>query len=225
MSEISVIIPTLNEEKHIRACIESLKRLKPLEIIVVDGGSVDRTPEIAEKENTKIIRSPKARGTQLNRGASLAKGDILLFMHADSVLPSLPDVRDHILLVCDKYSGGFFKLRFDSSSPSIRAVEVFANLRARLFCLPYGDQAIFVRREVFHKIGGFRDYPFLEDLDFVLRLRRTGKLINIPIPVTVSSRALKGYPLSPIIKSLRNVMIVMLFKIGLSPYKLVRLYR
>lgn len=225
MSGISVIIPTFNEEKNIRACIESVRWLKPCEVIVVDGGSMDKTREIARKEGAIVIQSPKGRGIQLQRGASIAKGKVLLFLHADTVIPHLQDIRDQILSVSDRYRGGFFRLRFDSTSLSFRAVEIFANLRAKLFCLPYGDQAIFVRRDVFDKVGGFKNYPFLEDLDFVLRARKFGKLKDIPIPVTVSSRRLKGYPLSPIIKSLRNVMIVLLFKAGLSPFKLAGLYR
>ncbi len=225
MRSISVIIPTFNEEKHIKACIRSVKSLNPCEIIVVDGGSLDQTREIAQKEGAKVIEAPKGRGTQLNMGASLVKGDILLFIHADSILPDVPDLKDYILLNSKNYMGGFFRLKFDNSSWTIKAVEVFANLRAKLFCLPYGDQAIFVRRDMFNKIGGFKSYPFLEDLDFVLRARNFGKLKDLPMPVTVSSRRLKGYPLSPIIKSLRNVIIALLFRAGVSPFKLARLYK
>lgn len=221
--KLSVIIPALNEEANIERCIDSVKKLNPAEILVVDGGSSDRTKEIALSKGVMVIQSEKGRGTQMNRGASYAKGDILLFLHADSVF------EDHItkeLLDLKDYVAGFFRLRFDDRSLSVRLVEIFANLRSRLLHLPYGDQALFIKKETFQRIGGFRDYPFLEDLDLVLRLRRIGRLKGISKDVIVSSRRLKkGYPLSPVLVSLRNVLIAMLFKLGISPDSLLRLYK
>lgn len=221
--KLSVIIPALNEEANIERCIDSVKKLNPAEILVVDGGSSDRTKEIALSKGVMVIQSEKGRGTQMNRGASYAKGDILLFLHADSVF------EDHItkeLLDLKDYVAGFFRLRFDDRSLSVRLVEIFANLRSRLLHLPYGDQALFIKRETFQRIGGFRDYPFLEDLDLVLRLRRIGRLKGISKDVIASSRRLKkGYLLSPVFVSLRNVLIAMLFKLGISPDSLLRLYK
>lgn len=221
--KLSVIIPALNEEANIERCIDSVKKLNPAEILVVDGGSSDRTKEIALSKGVIVIQSEKGRGTQMNRGASHAKGDILLFLHADSVF------EDHItkeLLDLKDYVAGFFRLRFDDRSLSVRLVEIFANLRSRLLHLPYGDQALFIKKETFQRIGGFRDYPFLEDLDLVLRLRRIGRLKGISKDVIASSRRLKkGYPLSPVLVSLRNVLIAMLFKLGISPDSLLRLYK
>lgn len=221
--KLSVIIPALNEEANIERCIDSVKKLNPAEILVVDGGSSDRTKEIALSKGVMVIQSEKGRGTQMNRGASYAKGDILLFFHADSVF------EDHItkeLLDLKDYVAGFFRLRFDDRSLSVRLVEIFANLRSRLLHLPYGDQALFIKRETFQMIGGFRDYPFLEDLDLVLRLRRIGRLKGISKDVIASSRRLKkGYLLSPVFVSLRNVLIAMLFKLGISPDSLLRLYK
>ncbi|MFN3479901.1 MAG: TIGR04283 family arsenosugar biosynthesis glycosyltransferase [Thermodesulfovibrionales bacterium] len=223
MIGLSVIIPTLNEEDCIRIAIKSAKKLNPLEIIVVDGGSTDRTREIAEGEGAIVIESPRGRGTQLNRGASIAKGDILLFLHADSAIPDRVDLKNYL---SSKLSGGFFRLKFDDTSISTRLVESFANLRAGLFSLPYGDQAIFIKKEVFERLGGFKEYPFLEDLEFVIRLRRFGRLKCLPHEIIASSRRLKkGYPLSPVFVSLRNVLIVLLFFLGISPYRLQRFYR
>ncbi len=217
-----MIIPTLNEEANIGTCIDSVKRLNPFEIIVVDGGSTDQTCEIASRHGAKVIQSSKGRGTQMNRGASLAKGEMLLFLHADSVFD--PSISPEVLKL-DDYIAGFFTLRFNDKSISIRLVEILANLRAKLFSLPYGDQALFIKKEVFNSIGGFKDYPFLEDLDLVLRLRKLGKLKGLPYKVIVSPRRLKkGYPFSPIIISLRNVLIALLFILGVSPHKLLRLY-
>ncbi len=221
--KISVIIPVLNEKQNIKACIASAMRLNPAEIIVVDGGSTDRTKEIAENEGAFVIQSPGGRGIQMNTGASIANGGILLFLHADSLITIRVDIRDYI---AKGYIGGFFKLRFDDKSISTRLVEIFANLRARLFSLPYGDQAIFIRKNIFQMIGGFKAYPFLEDIDLVIRLKKFGRLKYIPHSVIASARRLKkGYFLSPIAVSFRNVLIAMLFIIGANPHKLIKLYR
>ncbi|MGB9716349.1 MAG: TIGR04283 family arsenosugar biosynthesis glycosyltransferase [Thermodesulfovibrionales bacterium] len=248
---ISIIIPTYNEEERIRCCIESVRKLNPFEIIVVDGGSTDRTREIAKDEGAIVIQSPKGRGIQMNKGASLAKGDILLFLHADTIIANetsflchtkiIPgskeiqkqsvkqvqeNVLDEISDISDKYIGGFFRLRFDDDSLSTRLVEFFANLRARLLSLPYGDQAIFIRRDIFEKIGGFKEYLFLEDIDLVIRLRKLGKLKYIPYCVIASSRRIKkGFPFSPIIVSLRNALIALLFLLGVKPLSLVKIYK
>ena len=231
--KLSVIIPALNEEKNIMACIESAGQLNPLEIIVVDGRSNDRTKEIAQGTGAVVIESPMGRGIQMNAGASFAKGDLLMFLHADSHLSlrgkaktSLVQDLLRITYYDPHHVGGFFRLKFDEESISTRLVELFANLRARLFSLPYGDQAIFIRRDVFEAIGGFNDYPFLEDLDMVLRLRKIGRLKRLPFKVVASSRRLKkGYPFSPVVVSLRNALIALLFIAGVSPFSLLRLYK
>jgi rSAM/selenodomain-associated transferase 2 len=242
---ISVIIPSFNEERKIRACIESAQRINPLEVIVVDGGSTDRTCEIAQEAGAIVIRSSKGRGIQMNKGASFAKGKVLLFLHADTIMPEteiyslcypelgsgsqgmLKQVQHDIMeSLTDKYIGGFFRLKFDDDSLSTRLVEIFANLRARLFSLPYGDQAIFIKRDVFKKIGGFKEYPFLEDIDLVMRARKFGRLKHIPLKVIASSRRIKkGYPFSPIFVSLRNVVIALLFILGVGPSNLAKLYK
>lgn len=221
---ISVIIPAFNEEATIKTCLKSAQRLNPLEIIVVDGGSTDRTREIAQDVGAVIIKSPKGRGIQMNMGASLAKGEILLFLHADTILPETGISFSAGYL--NGSIGGFFKLKFNDNSISTKLVELFANLRARIFSLPYGDQAIFIKRDLFEKIGGFREYPFLEDIDMAMRIRKFGKLKYIPLEVVASSRRLKkGYLLSPVFVSLRNVVIALLFMLGVGPSKLTKLYK
>lgn len=224
-NNISIIIPALNEESNIKACIESAQRFNPLEIIVVDGGSTDRTTEIAINAGAIVIQSPKGRGVQMNRGASQARGDILLFLHADSRLPLIQD--NEVLKKFPKdYVGGFFRLKFDDNSLATRLVELFANIRSRLFSLPYGDQAIFIRKDIFEKIGGFRECPFLEDIDMSIRLKRLGKLIYLPYSVKASSRSIqKGFLFSPIFISLRNVLIALLFVLGVKPFILLKLYK
>lgn len=244
---ISVIIPALNEEKHIRACIESAKKLDPVEIIVADGGSSDRTREVAEDAGAFVVQSPKGRGIQMNRGAAVAKGEMLFFLHADAIISNrvtslccseldllleetlkhLPDADQYNRTrIMDRCIGGFFRLKFDDDSLSIKLVEMFANVRARLLSMPYGDQAIFIKKYVFEKMGGYREYPFLEDIDMVIRIRKFGKLRYVPLKVVVSSRRLKKcYPLSPIFVSLRNVLIALLFLFGLRPSMLFKLYK
>ena len=223
-NNISVIIPALNEGVHIGDCIESAKKLNPLEIIVVDGGSSDRTREIAEDNGAYVTQSRRGRGVQMNAGASLAKGEILLFLHADTLMPEIK--KSFTSGFFNGFIGGFFKLRFDDDSLSTRLVEVFANVRARLLSLPYGDQAIFIKRDIFKKVGGFREYPFLEDIDMAIRVRKFGRLQYLPFHVIASSRRLKkGFPFSPILVSFRNVFIALLFLFGLSPFSLIKLYK
>ena len=221
---LSVIIPALNEEKYISDCIRAVKELDPLEIIVVDGGSADRTAKIAGESGAVVIQSSKGRGIQMNKGALLARGGILLFLHADTLLPEIKN--SFALAFFNSRVGGFFKLKFDDDSISTRLVELFANLRARLFSVPYGDQAIFIKRDVFKKLGGFREYPFLEDIDIAIRLRKFGRLKCLPFHVIASSRRIKkSYPFSPIIMSFRNVLIALFFLLGLSPVRLIKLYK
>lgn len=223
-NRVSVIIPALNEESTVTSCIKSAKRLDPLEIILVDGGSADNTAKIAEQEGVTVIRSPKGRGIQMNRGASIAKGEVLLFLHADTLMPKT--VLSFPLETLNGHIGGFFKLKFDDNSLSTRLVELFANFRAKLLSLPYGDQAIFMKKDIFKKLGGFKEYRFLEDIDMALRIRKYGKLKYIPLEVVASSRRLKkGYLLSPIFVSLRNVVIALLFMLGVGPTRLARLYK
>lgn len=223
MIKLSVIIPTLNEENNIIRCIESVKKLKPFEIIVVDSGSDDRTKELAKQSGAIVLESERGRGIQLNNGISVAKGDFLLFLHADSILDVDPKIFYHFL---EKNPCGFFRLRFDKNSFFISLVEFFANFRARFLSLPYGDQAIFIKKDLLKKIGGFKPYPFLEDLEFVRRLKKHHKPNAFPNSIIVSSRRIvKRYPFSPILISLRNVLIVLLFMLGVSPHRLLRLYK
>lgn len=194
----------------------------------------------------------------MNRGASVAKGEMLLFLHADTIISNeisslrCPELVGTTLRedsprdsgskemlrrlseedqlgkteILDKYIGGFFRLKFDDNSLSTKLVEMFANVRARLLSLPYGDQAIFIRRDVFEKMGGFREYPFLEDIDMAMRVRKFGRLKYLPFHVVASSRRIKkGYPFSPILISFRNVLIALLFLLGMSPFSLIKFYK
>lgn len=188
MARISVIIPTLNEAAHLRATLLRLESQDVHEIIVADGGSRDETIAIAEAMHAKVVRTKPGRPVQLNAGADIAAGDILLFLHADTLIPAegIAAVRHAIDNTASV--GGAFKLRTDLRRFSMRLVEAAINIRSRAFKWPYGDQGLFVRREVFEKIQGFRKLPIMEDLDFVSRLRRMGRLQILKQHVTTSGR-------------------------------------
>jgi len=175
--EISVIIPTLNEEKTISRCLEDIVDDPHIEIIVSDGGSTDRTVEIAERyKDVKIISSPMGRGVQMNAGASYAHGEILLFLHADCILSTeaILNIRD--IFENNRIVGGAFKIKLLSDKLPYRLIETGINFRSRVFKLPYGDQGLFVKRTVFMEMGGFKEMNVCEDLDFICRLKRCGKI-------------------------------------------------
>jgi rSAM/selenodomain-associated transferase 2 len=221
---LSVIIPALNEEARISACIASAFLVGADEVIVADGGSTDATCDLAMVSGARVIHSKRGRGVQLNAGVQAATGDILLFLHADSVLPRVS--KKEMVALLDRVGAGYFRLCFDSSVWSVRLVALAANLRSSLLSLPYGDQGLFFRRELFERVGGFLPSPFLEDLDCVLKLKKQVTLQAMPSCITVSSRQLlKPFPLAPIVISLRNVAIALLFLGGVSPERLIKLYR
>ena len=171
--EISIIIPTLNEEKTISQCLETVVNIPGIEIIVSDGGSTDSTVEIAgQHSDVKVVRSQAGRSIQMNNGAACAKGEILLFLHADCILPREDVLKIRQIFDSGKFVGGAFQIRLLSDKFTYRWLEMGINFRSKAFKLPYGDQGLFVKRSIFERLGGFREMPICEDLDFVYRLRR-----------------------------------------------------
>ena len=171
--EISIIIPTLNEEKTISQCLETVVNIPGIEIIVSDGGSTDSTVEIAgQHSDVKVVRSQAGRSIQMNNGAACARGEILLFLHADCILPREDVLKIRQIFDSGKFVGGAFQIRLLSDKFTYRWLEMGINFRPKAFKLPYGDQGLFVKRSIFEKLGGFREMPVCEDLDFVYRLRR-----------------------------------------------------
>ena len=185
---LSVIIPTRNEERWIGETLRRVGECDVHEIIVVDAHSEDRTVEVARSLGARVIASARSRGGQLNSGAAIARGEALLFLHADTLLPRgyAQHVRD--VLAMPGISGGAFRLRIDAPSASLRLIETVANLRSRLLQRPYGDQAIFVRAETLRRVGGFPDVPIMEDCGLVRRLRRVGRIAIAPASVVTSAR-------------------------------------
>ena len=184
--KISVIIPTLNEEPHIEKTLQSvIKQEGDYEFYVVDGGSIDNTVAIA-KRYTSVINSERGRAIQMNKGARLCKGNILLFLHADTLLPNNAFREIRKRMRDDTVSGGSFYIAFDADNFILRGVSFITRFNFRPF--HFGDQCIFVRRDVFQALNGYKEMPIMEDYDFCKRLRKQGKVILIRMPVISSAR-------------------------------------
>lgn len=185
---ISVIIPTLNEAPGIVETLRQVRQAGECEILVVDGGSEDGTPELARPLADMVLLSERGRARQMNAGARAATGDVLVFLHADTRLPvgfpallarSLGDPR---------VVGGRFDVRLDAAGWLFRTIEALMNIRSRWTKIATGDQALFVRREVFWALGGYPDIPLMEDIELSRRLKRLGQLACLRAQVTTSAR-------------------------------------
>jgi len=215
---ISVVIPALDEERHLAAAIRSVRG--DAEVILVDGGSRDATREVADQEGARVLQAPKGRGRQLDEGARAATGEWLVFLHADTTLER--GWADAIGLLSPDVAGGAFRLAVDSPHAAFRVVERAVRLRLRLFALPYGDQAIFARREVYARIGGMPHLPLMEDVAFVGRLRRAGRLAFPPVRAFTSPRRWERYGI--VGTTLRNWSLLARYAAGESPERLARRY-
>lgn len=222
-SGISIIIPTLNEGPRLKATLRRLPTWPETEIIVVDGGSSDATAAIAKSSGARVLTAATGRAVQMNAGAAFARGDILLFLHADTILPDnfIEPVR--LGLAGKEVVAGAFRLAVDAPGRALRLVEWFANLRTTLLQLPYGDQALFMSRKHFAAIGGFPEQPFLEDLLMVRALRHRGTIAILPLAATTSAR--RWQRLGVLQTTLRNQMILCGYLAGISPARLARWYR
>ena len=175
--ETSIIIPTLNEEKVINRCLETVVNIPGIEVIVSDGGSTDKTVEMARGyRDVKVVSSMSGRGIQMNTGSSYAHGEILLFLHADSILSREVILKIPCIFKNKSIVGGAFKIRLLSNRLPYRLIEAGINLRSKAIKLPYGDQGLFVKRSVFKELGGFGGMAVCEDLDFIWRLKKLGKI-------------------------------------------------
>jgi rSAM/selenodomain-associated transferase 2/rSAM/selenodomain-associated transferase 1 len=219
---ISVIIPTLNEAEVIEPTIFNLKKNPHTEIIVVDGGSRDQTVDLARSMGARVLTSAPSKAAQMNFGAAQASGDVLLFLHADTSLPQ--GFKNSVLAAVARQDicAGAFSLGIASQARGLRFIERVANWRSRFFQMPYGDQALFVTRKLFHEIGGYPDYPIMEDFEIVRRLKKKGKIAILPESVQTSPR--RWLNLGILKTWLLNQLIVVAYFLGISPQRLSRWY-
>jgi rSAM/selenodomain-associated transferase 2 len=185
--KLSVVIPALNEADWVVSAIESA-RAPGVDVVVVDGGSRDATWELATAAGARVVSSPAGRAEQLAAGVEASSGDAILLLHADSRLPSGFDRAVAEALEDAQTIGGAFRLRFERANWALRIVEWGARLRVEIFGLPYGDQAVFVRRETLEVIGGIPRVPIMEDLDLVRAMRGRGRMALLDLPVITSAR-------------------------------------
>lgn len=222
-AKISIIIPVLNEAGSLPQTIASLPSLKSIEIIVVDGGSQDNTPEIAKTLGVKIIQTQPGRASQMNAGAEVATGDILLFLHSDTLLP--PNFGQWVLqsLRQPQTIAGAFQLQIDGPGIGLRVVEKLANARSRILKMPYGDQAIFLRRSTFEKMGGYPPLPIMEDFEMMRQLQKKGHIDIVPVSAITSAR--RWQKLGVIKTTLINQLIIAAYFLGIPPHQIATWYR
>ena len=220
---ISIIIPTLNEEGQLPDTLAPLAAAAGCEVIVSDGGSGDATRDLAVRHGCRVVRSPPGRGVQMNAGAAAAHAPILLFLHADTLLPPGFAPLVESALAEQNVSGGAFSLRISGDRPGLAFIAHAANLRSRLLRLPYGDQALFTTSETFQRLGGFAETPIMEDVLFVRGLRRLGRLVILPQAVVTSSRRWDNLGL--LRTTLINQLILLGHGCGIPAPTLARCYR
>jgi rSAM/selenodomain-associated transferase 2 len=181
-------VPVLNEEKVLHKTLSALNITHSEELIVVDGGSTDRTVSIAYEFTDKVYVTKKGRGHQMNFGAKRANGNAFLFLHADCFLPpeGFRIVRE--VLKDENVSAGAFDLSIAHPGLHFRIIEWGANLRSRITSIAYGDQGIFMTKEVFDRVGGFTEMPLLEDIEISRRLKKIGKIVFVRPPIRTSPR-------------------------------------
>lgn len=226
---IAVIIPTLNEEHTVSRVLLALQSFQFHEIFIVDGGSEDRTSELVQSHlqdtshgHTEVLLGGRGRARQMNAGASRANADVLLFLHADTLLPStaLSDIEN--AMNQHDCVGGRFDVQFQPDRGWAWVISRFMNSRSRLSRISTGDQAIFVRRTVFQELGGYADIPLMEDIELSYRLKQRGPIAAVRSKVTTSFRRWEQHG------ALRTILhmwgLRFLFWIGIRPERLQHYY-
>ena len=229
MIEISIIVPVLNEQEQINPLIQHLEpfaQRHSIEVIIVDGDRHTSTINAITYEPSWLVTtsSPPGRGIQMNKGARIARGDILLFLHADTSLPrhGLKNILD--LLKNADIQGGAHDLHIQTANPVLSWIGNVASWRSRFTRIPYGDQVIFVRKTVFQALGGYPDIPIMEDVAFMKKLKKRQAHIHIlKAPVSISDRRWKKEGV--LYTTLRNWLLLTLYEIGVSPHQLAKWYK
>jgi len=221
------VIPVLHEGDNINKIIDHLQEIDDIEraeIIVVDGSPDMDTLQMIRSKNVTSINSKKGRAVQMNAGSSSARGEILLFLHADVIIPKDALLCIEDVLANESYVGGAFELGIESNRFLLKLIERMANFRTRMTGIPYGDQAIFVRKKFFHEIGNFREIPIMEDLELMERIRKSGHLIKI-IPQKVMSSPRRWEKEGAVYGTLRNWHLRLLYHLGVEPERLIKYYK
>jgi rSAM/selenodomain-associated transferase 2 len=218
---ISAIIPAWNEQGFINACVTSVQQAGCDEILVADGGSTDRTLEILASLPCHVIQAERGRARQQNAAAQVASGDVLLFLHADARLAACAtdQIRESIR---EGHGYGGFRQQIEAQGSLYRLLESANAWRVRRLGLPYGDQGIFVRRDLFHRVGGFPAEPLLEDLLLMKKLRKSGWPCLLSGPVYVAARRWQRHGV--IRQTIRNWTILAAHRLGVSPARLAQYY-
>ena len=224
---VSVIVPVLHETGQLDALVDHLLQIAegtPLEIIVVDGSPEGESIGAISRGGVIRLIAPAGRARQMNAGAAAARGEFLLFLHADTRLPRGAFRRIQEALSDGLSVAGAFDLRYGSDRLSIRIIARVACLRSRLTRIPYGDQAQFFRRETFEILGGYADIPLMEDVEIMRRIKERGDRISILDEAVVTS-ARRQETEGVVYCTLRNWGLVTLYLLGVPPQRLVRFYR
>jgi len=224
LSKLSIIVPVLNEGEGIAAALDALSDLRSLgsEVIVVDGGSRDATIQRARLRADRVIAAPRGRASQMNAGAAKARGDVLLFLHADT---RLPRAAEHVILDGLARSGrvwGRFNVKIEGRSPLLLIVGRLMDVRSRLTGIATGDQAIFVRRDAFESVGGFVEIPLMEDITLSKRLKRVSRPLCVRERVVSSGRRWEQNGVLATILLMWRLRLA--FFLGADPKELARQY-
>jgi rSAM/selenodomain-associated transferase 2 len=221
---LSIIVPTYNEAHNTSRIIDDSLRVQA-QWIIVDGGSSDDTVSNLRNAGLYVLTSSKGRAVQMNAGARTAVGEWLIFLHADTILPDAAIEYFHAHVARHPETpGGAFSLRMENPKWKYRYLEFYVKWRCRLLKLPFGDQAMFVRKSLFDKLGGFNEsLPVMEDIEFVRKLNRCPGFITLPAPVITSARRYEqeGF----FIRSAKNLVMQILYKFGFPASKLRAMYR
>lgn len=219
---VSVIVPTLNEERILAATLTRARQPGVHEIIVVDGGSVDATRAVAEPLADRVLSAPQGRAAQMNAGADAARGDVLLFLHADTRVPEGYTVAVAAACAQPGIIGGRFDVNLQPATWLLRLTGQLMNWRSRLSRIATGDQAIFIRREVFEQLGGYASIPLMEDIELSRRMKRAGRIACLRQRVTTSARRWQKHGVVRTILLMWSLRLLYFF--GVSAARLQRLY-
>ena len=220
-ARISIVVPTRNEAAAIAATLAPLREPEVLEVIVVDGSSTDETVERARPLADRVVAGPVGRARQMNAGAALARGDILFFLHGDSIVPR--GFAAAIVAACRDAIGGRFDVRLDAPGIAFRVIEAGINVRSRWSGIFTGDQGLFIVRDAFEALGGFPDVPLCEDLALSKAMKRLGRVAALRLRITTSARRWQRHGVVRTV--LQMWWIRARYALGTDPEVLAKIYR